>query len=260
MSERRRSRSLHAALPRCSPEGDVGAGPLQRLLGALTRLQEFFGHRVAVPPEVPLGVQGVDHAVAGQPDELSVHEVLVALVEDRHVADALQRLLAAVVAVEHARAQLHQAKLGEAVPGTCLVAVAGDLLAPVAGVEDQEAGGCVAHHVGVDLVDRGVPDQLALSTFEHVHAPAVGRLVGARTLKPVVLVFKHGAAGAAQELGDGEVLHAAVFDEPRHVLSCNRGQLDFKLANRKTHDRSEHCIPLSCQGDLAAEFLLLSPV
>ncbi len=213
-----------------------------------------------MPPQIPQGAHGVDHAEAGQTDELTVHERLVALVEHWHVADALQRLPAAVVTVEHGRAQLHQTELGEAVPGSCPVAVAGDLLAPILGTENQEARGRVVHHVGVDLVDRGVPDQRPLVTFKHVHAPADVRLVGARTLEPVVFILKHWATGAAEVLGDGEVLHAAVLDELRHVLSREWGQLNGELTNRKTHDRSEHYTSLPCLESSATGFLPLSSV
>lgn len=192
-----------------------------------------------MPPLLPLTLDGADDIVAGHANVLAIDETEVALVEDRHVADRLECLLAADVAVVGGRPDLHQTQLGKGVPGTCPVTVLGDPFAPVGLVEDQTAAGGVGHHLTVDTVEAGVADEDALVTIDHVDAPADRSLVTPHLLEPLVLVFEHGSEGTAEVLGDLEVLHATTLDESRHLLALDRRHLDDEITNRKAHDRSE---------------------
>lgn len=222
-----------------SAEADVRFCPPEYCFGLLEGLVVLGRDGVTMPPLLPLTLDGADDIVAGHADVLTVDERCVALVEDRHVSDRLERPAAANVEIVGRRANLDETQLGEPVPGARPVAVAGDLLAPVGLVEDQAAAGGVRHHLTADAVEAGIADQLALITFQYVDAPADRSLVTPHLLEPLVLVFEHGSEGTAEVLGDLEVLHATTLDESRHLLALDRRHLDDEITNRKAHDRSE---------------------
>ncbi len=193
-----------------------------------------------MPPQLPERLDRVDQAVAGHVEVLTIHEPEVALGEHRHVADAHEGLAAADVEVVGSGTDLGQAHLGAGVPGACAVANAGNPLLPVVLVEDQAATGGVGHHRTVDPVQAGVANQLAPIALHQVDTPAVRAVITPHAVEPLVLILEHGRRRAAEVLGNLEALHAAVLNEPGHVLSRQRSKLDGELANLKAHDRSEH--------------------
>lgn len=90
-----------------SLEADVRLDPVQSPLALDAGCRELLGHRIAVPPQVPVRLQRVDEPKAGSAEELTLHKAEVALREQRHVADPHQSLLTALIEVVGGRAQLH---------------------------------------------------------------------------------------------------------------------------------------------------------
>lgn len=217
-------------------------GPLHGHLGLLVCLVVGVRHGVAVPPVVPHWPLRVDAVEAELADELAVDEALIALEEDRHVADCLERLLAGLVAIHHRASQLDDGRLhlAEGIPGAYAVTRTGDTLAPVLGSEDHAARDGVVDHSLSEVVQPSVADELLALAIQDVDAPDERRAVGSGAVEPLVLVLDGRCCSPAEELGDVVVLHAAVTDKQLHVAAPQRSQLDLELAHREAHDWSEH--------------------
>ncbi len=230
----RSSLSLHSA------EADVLLCPLEGLQAANPRLLVLLRNRITMPPLLPERLDRVDQAEAGHAEVRTVNEPEVPLGADRHVAHAQERLAAAHVALIGRRTNLHQPHLRAPVPGARSVAVTRDLLVPVILVEDQEAAGAVRHHLAGDAVEAGVANQRARGALDNVDTPAEGGGVTPDVVEPLVLIFEHRYRTTAEVPGHLEVLHAAVGDKPRHVISRQWRKLNGERANHKTHYRSKH--------------------
>lgn len=120
------------------------------------------------------------------------------------------------------------------------MAVAGDPLPPVLAVEDQAAGAGVAHDLSRDAVEAGVTDERTLVTIHYVDAPQVCVLLPPDLVEPLVLTLLRGRHLAPEVARDLVALHTTTGNEQRHILSLQRGHLDDEIADRETHDWSEH--------------------
>ncbi len=228
-------------------EGHLRAHPLQSIERTRARAQKLRRDGVAMPPGVPVDVDGVDQTEADRVDVLAVDEPHIALAEDRHVADPLERTPAAHIQRERGGTNLHHIQLGAGVPRPGLVTGRGDPPAPVLGPEDHEPADGVAHDLTVDVVEAGVSDELALTTLHHVDAPTDGRLVAPLLVEPFELALLCGGDLPAQVARDTVVLHSAVLDERRHIIAPHRGKLNLELTSLEKHDGSEHRILLSAR-------------
>lgn len=158
----------------------------------------------------------------------------VSLDVDVGVAAFFERLQAGDVALNDGRLNARDSELAKRKPCSGLVDVAGDALAPVLLVEDEDAARGLLYACAsmFDCVEAGSTDQLALLVFDNPDSPDHRVFVCTHAVVPFQFVLEYRRRLSPQKADDRVALHAAGGSELAH---------DLFVQGRKFYDNVACC-------------------